>query len=569
MDHLILDFFLSNHAAYRNWYRLFGPESRFRSEDDSKRPAPCLYYACLYGLTLDVEALLLLAVDVNACGGDYHYALIAAAAKGHLKVVELLLAYGADPDLTGDLEQTALHCAARAGYENIVRVLLNANADIDALDIWHVTVLGSACEGGHISVVQLLLDKGAKLDPIADNSALGPACFASHERIVCWLSKQGDYKRMRRGGHASKSYKPVRRGCHTLMSACRLGYKDLVEILLDKGADVNSSEDEHTALQAAISNGHTSVAFMLIVYGANVKMVPECANFRHLGQHSPSPLLRAYQTKNWALMKALLHNGADANSPAGTYKSNDSVVEVICLANDASALRMLLDWDIDVNIGLPAACSKGHLELAQIILDSGVSSDVHSSNYGYSLEAAAYGGNVKLAHLLLERNASVNTSSELYGSPLVAASGRGDHEMVGLLIRYGANANQTVLPCSHQLPWGRRESAIEAAASIGHEDIVRLLLAASDGGESIYGNYDSALKAASLQGHKTIVSLLLESTSDTMIANDVRLGMALSAATSGGQKDVVRMILEERPHADLSQGMAAPRMDAVMLSNGV
>jgi ankyrin repeat protein len=55
-----------------------------------------------------------------------------------------------------------------------------------------------------------------------------------------------------------------------LLLAAENGHKEVVKLLLDRGADVNA-RDEHygNALQAASAGGYEAVVKMLVAWGAN------------------------------------------------------------------------------------------------------------------------------------------------------------------------------------------------------------------------------------------------------------------------------------------------------------
>ncbi|KAI8271555.1 Ankyrin-3 [Colletotrichum sp. SAR 10_98] len=64
---------------------LYCPKASFKIT----KPATGLYYACLYGLVSEVESLLSQYVGVNEQGGRQGYPIVAAADKGHTKIVKL------------------------------------------------------------------------------------------------------------------------------------------------------------------------------------------------------------------------------------------------------------------------------------------------------------------------------------------------------------------------------------------------------------------------------------------------------------------------------------------------
>ncbi len=57
-------------------------------------------------------------------------------------------------------------------------------------------------------------------------------------------------------------------GGTALMMAAEMGRVDIVERLIERGADVNSGMDADTALKRANCNGHTEVINYLLAHGA-------------------------------------------------------------------------------------------------------------------------------------------------------------------------------------------------------------------------------------------------------------------------------------------------------------
>jgi hypothetical protein len=96
---LIMEFFLYKEDAYINWVRLFDPDRRRAKPNitrDLERVAFPLYYASLTGLVESVRQLLAKGANVNAQGGLYGTALLAASVRGHSQIVQQLLKKGAE-----------------------------------------------------------------------------------------------------------------------------------------------------------------------------------------------------------------------------------------------------------------------------------------------------------------------------------------------------------------------------------------------------------------------------------------------------------------------------------------
>ena len=90
---------------------------------------------------------------------------------------------------------------------------------------------------------------------------------------------------------------------------------------------------------------------------------------------------------------------------------------------------------------------------------------------------------------------------------------------------------------------GQYGTALQAASSGGHEEVVEMLL---DKGADVNAQgewYGTALQAASSGGHKEVVEMLLDKGADVN-AQGVGYGTALQAASSRGHKKVVEMLLD-------------------------
>jgi ankyrin repeat protein len=88
-----------------------------------------------------------------------------------------------------------------------------------------------------------------------------------------------------------------------LLWACRKGYHDVAELLLDRGADVGQAdEDGWTALMRACQNGHRDVAELLLDRGADVGQADE---------DGWTALMLACQKGHHAVAELLLDQGAD------------------------------------------------------------------------------------------------------------------------------------------------------------------------------------------------------------------------------------------------------------------
>lgn len=100
----------------------------------------------------------------------------------------------------------------------------------------------------------------------------------------------------------------------------------------------------------------------------------------------------------------------------------------------------LLFTEIAGNTPLMYACAGGHLDVVEILLQSGANVEDHNENGHTPLMEAASAGYVNVAKVLLENGAGINThSNEFKESALTLACYKGHLEMVRFLLAAGAD----------------------------------------------------------------------------------------------------------------------------------
>ena len=297
-----------------------------------------LYYAALCGFRDLVERLLYLRPqDLNTKGGVCGTPLGAALHKGHLNIALFLLEHGADGEQRGIVDQNALYIASSHGYTEIVRTLIDRGADLNVVcDDWDKWLLDSAwpicylkwtplhvasfkgrlevarvlLEYGanvnhpdnlgriplHIAsrgpcddLVRLLLDHGANPSALdnGDETALHHAACSGELGVVRLLLDHGlaVNARNKRSMYGWRGWDPLliggndidTKGWTPLHYAATFGFVEIVEMLLDHGADVNTPDEcRWTALHLAAIHGELQVVNTLLRRGAN----PQARNMK-------------------------------------------------------------------------------------------------------------------------------------------------------------------------------------------------------------------------------------------------------------------------------------------------
>jgi len=159
-----------------------------------------------------------------------------------------------DTELLNDL----LLRAANNGWPNMVAHLIERGAQINELiGFAQVKSLERSCKAGHQEVVQILLDIGAKIC----GSELRQAAQHGHTSTVRTL--------LERRVNADPIFT---KGC--LYAAARKGFVDVVQLLLDFGANPNNGN--RRPLLGALESEHTGMVRLLVDRGAKIcPILPE------------------------------------------------------------------------------------------------------------------------------------------------------------------------------------------------------------------------------------------------------------------------------------------------------
>ena len=238
---------------------------------------------------------------------------------------------------------------------------------------------------------------------------------------------------------------------HALNAASDRGHEKVVQLLLDRGADVNARNGNYNnALYTASYRGHENITRLLLSKGADIN-----AQVGWFGSALQMALYSGYKT----IVQLLLDSGGDINTQGGRF---GSVLQTAVFAE-----------------------SKDHENIVQLLLDRGADINAQGGYFGNALHAALYQDNANIVRLLLDKGADVNAQSGYFGNALHAASHEGKANIVRLLLDKGAYVNAQN---------GRFSNSLYAASMDGHEDIVQLLLDRGADISAIYYRWNQILE---------------------------------------------------------------------------
>jgi ankyrin repeat protein len=402
--------------------------------------------------------------------------------------VERLLA--ADPSLVhaGDLRSNRpIHWATLTRQPDLVDLLLQRGANLEARRAdgakpIHLVNGDYHFRGGRdvpadwpISAVQMLehlLARGAHCD-------LGVACH------------RGDLARVRAilaadPGAANRlpDYVTYYLGSGApLRNAAQQGHLEVVQLLLDHGADPNLREEEIAphghALYAAAAHGHLEIARLLLAHGAHPN--PEV-------ESSADALTRAIDRGDTAMVNLLCSHGASRRLHILAYYGDVRVAAAVLAANpglarDPEALanaagegqldfvRLLLKYEptLPRQLTFPPWSPAGQsAEINELLFEHGLDPNAADWLGITALHRFAGGGHLDWARQWVARGAQLDPrDDDLCSRPLGWAAKFGRIEMVQWLLAAGSPARHPADPAwATPLAWAERR---------GHTEIAQLL----------------------------------------------------------------------------------------------
>jgi len=270
-----------------------------------------------------LRQLLKQRLDVNAATADGTTALHWASYRDDVESADLLIRAGAKVNAANDLGATPLWTASMTGSAAMVRRLLQANADPNLALLLGETPLMAASRSGNPDVVAQLLDKGATINARGPRgqTALMWAVSEQHPEVVKVLLGHGADLRAKSDvwsdmmavpPHGKPEYNRLipHGGDTALMFAARVGDLASAKLLLAAGANVNDADAWGvSAMVLAAHSGFTEMVEFLLDHGADANAIGPGFTALH----------EAVMRRDERMVTALLAHGANPNTPLQTW----------------------------------------------------------------------------------------------------------------------------------------------------------------------------------------------------------------------------------------------------------
>ena len=436
-----------------------------------KRAAVSLHTAAQHGLLEKLQELITEGADVNAKNKDGQTALDIAMKEYNEEIVKLLIGKGTN---------VSLNAAAFIGDINRVKAFVEGNGSVDEADASGQTPLHYAAAGNHMDIAEFLISEGAKIDAVAGKwkTPLGVAARTGSIDVAKYLIVHG-------------ANVDGREGQWTPLQEAAYYSKEMVELLLTKGADINAGK--WTALHSALDAGRFDIVELLLAKGADV-------NIRDDEGRTPLHIASWYAAgKNTKIVELLLSKGADINVKANNGKT-------------------ALSWAVE----------GGYTEIAELLRKHGAKEE----ETGKEEESPS------------ALPADINKKAYAYQMPLHKAAAEADLEGVKSLISEGVDVNT-----ESNEGW----TALHRAVVFGHADVVKLLIANGAEANAVNRWGWTPLHSAALYGHKAVVGVLLANGAD-ISAKTPEGEIPLQIAIARGYKKIVELLrkhaVENPPEVD-------------------
>ena len=305
----------------------------------------------------------------------------------------------------------------------------------------------------------------------------------------------GDVETVRTLVSAPLKFGRIARATSYLSDAVQLGNRQIVQVLLEAGADPNFRIDgKDPALLALSEKSSPELVHDLILAGAKL-------NARD--SYGYNALMTAAGSSSIAVLRELIEAGSPVTA---TNSAGETALFAAARSNSSEALLLLLDAGTNIN--------------------------TQNENGETALMVAAYEGTLDKFKALLARGADANLVNDDGKTLLLLASENEDAGIAKLIIELGTNVNAQD---------SDGQTALMIAASTERVEIIRLLAGAGANLNMTDAEGQTALMKAAMRGSVDAVNVVLSLGADLTI-RDKGGKTALALARESNEDDVVAIL---------------------------
>lgn len=346
---------------------------------------------------------------------------------------------------------------------------------------------------------------------------------------------------------------------NALMLACRAGNMDIIQYLIQRGASINSiNENGKSPLIFASDRGYLEVVRYLVGQGADIALVDNYGRnaldyASESGHHEVVRFLNDYLD---------IHNiGLSLDSIL------DQQIQDLVYQDDKTGLNNLLnlhEWNpttipLIQNAIIIYACRDGRLDLIEEMVLQGADLNRRMSYGMYKgatpLMIAVYHHQLEIIQFLIENQAMIEAKNHQDSTVLISAAQMGTQTILEYLINQGADVNVQNL-------FGR--TALMEAVRCHHSSIIRTLI-----------EHGARINLQDNDGKSALMFTLIAEDVRCLINNGAQVNIrdnqrntALCLAAEAGSYNIVQLLLQHQAAINVKNREGqTPLMLAVMSGN--
>ena len=378
-----------------------------------------------------------------------------------LELVKLLVEKGADIHAVERLGSTPLHAAAGKGQTDTVNYLLNQGADINSRSVAGYSALFCALNRGHAATAKALIERGCDLNLKNGEDPYKSAIPILLKNAV--LNGQNDVLQIIVDILGVSVETVTSRRQTLLCEAAEVGKCDMITFLLDRGANINGTDNVDTdfwswseeeegvllgpikagrlsPLYCALKAGHAKAAKLLIERGADTSNLNHrCCSLQTLAARNGLFDILELLSGTDSIYFAKMDDGNTALTSAAGRGDVKSVQFLLQKGVDINAKNM--SGDTALSCAIKGVSRLGVIEIVNLLLSSGA--DINAKNYNSEtpLQIACEKNLDLVAETLLEQGCETNVGNIHSYSSLHYAARNNNGKLTKMLLQYGADAS--------------------------------------------------------------------------------------------------------------------------------
>ncbi|MCX8131540.1 MAG: ankyrin repeat domain-containing protein [Clostridia bacterium] len=351
----------------------------FTDEITGEYAQQVLFYTAVSGRVEIMKLLEEKGLVLDTCDIRNNTLLIKASEYGQLEMVKYLLSKGIGIESKNYDNDKALISAVRNNHYEVAEYLINKGADLSPYGFaGEKDLLYEAARNNNIKMMNLITSAGYPLNNDTTGKAMAAATDNDRLEALKYFLDSGAYPDI----ESSMAMIP-------LENSCLSGNLDAVKLLVETGAAINGKTGDGKPLNIASGYGNKDIVEYLINNGADVNATAISTAGEKAGLRGESSLMKAVARGNFDIVKLLVEHGADLeyqNQRLGM----DTVIITTAGCGSSNILEYLLQKHVNIDYrnqngqtALMRAVSNGRTENVKVLLNHGANTCIKDGS-GYT-----------------------------------------------------------------------------------------------------------------------------------------------------------------------------------------